>query len=482
MILDANALGISPESFGGTDLVARLLATEQTSGPDKGLFGTEAQVDDYSAGGYQQGLALAALAGSGIHGTNQTEGAINWLISAQCADGGWTTPDNTVNGCNGLPASFSGPDTNSTSLALQGLAAQGALTSGVSSKALAFLSNGQDADAGWSYFPNTIATPGATDPDSTALVIQALLALGASPTSSAFSKGAATPVSALLAFQISSGAGAGGFYFPPAPSPANLIATYQVVPALEALAFPWGPSGGGYFAVAADGGVFSFGDASYRGSMGGRTLKAPVVGIASTPDGKGYWEVAADGGVFSFGDASYRGSMGGRTLKAPVVGIASTPDGKGYWEVAADGGVFSFGDALYRGSMGGRTLKAPVVGIASTPDGKGYWEVAADGGVFSFGDAFVPGFDGRTHLKAPVVGIASTPDGKGYWEVAADGGVFSFGDASYRGSMGGRTLKAPVVGIASTPDGKGYWEVAADGGVFSFGDAFVPGFDGRTHP
>jgi hypothetical protein len=46
------------------------------------------------------------------------------------------------------------------------------------------------------------------------------------------------------------------------------------------------------------------------------------VGIAATPDGRGYWEVAADGGVFSFGDAPFLGSMGGTRLNAPIVGIA----------------------------------------------------------------------------------------------------------------------------------------------------------------
>jgi hypothetical protein len=367
LILDAEALDANPQSFGGTDLVSRLLATEETMGKDAGLFGTEAQVTDYSAGGYQQGLALAALGAAGVHGTSQTTAAVNWLVSEQCADGGWTSPDNSVNSCSGLPASYAGPDTNSTSLAVQGLAAQGALSSKVSQKALAFLSDGQDADAGWSFYPNTVATPGSTDPDSTSLVIQALRALGASPTAATFAKGLATPVSAVLSFQFTSGASAGAFYFPPAPSPANIIATYQAIPALEALLYPWGSSGHGYWEVAADGGVFSFGDASsYYGSMGGRPLAKPVVGIASTPDGKGYWEVAADGGVFSFGDASYLGSMGGRTLDKPVVGIASTPDGKGYWEVAADGGVFSFGDASYLGSMGGRELNQPVVSIASS--------------------------------------------------------------------------------------------------------------------
>ena len=35
-------------------------------------------------------------------------------------------------------------------------------------------------------------------------------------------------------------------------------------------------------------------------------LNAPIVGIAATPDGDGYYLVAADGGVFTFGDAHFR--------------------------------------------------------------------------------------------------------------------------------------------------------------------------------
>ncbi len=64
--------------------------------------------------------------------------------------------------------------------------------------------------------------------------------------------------------------------------------------------------------------------------MGGQPLTAPIVGIASTPDGKGYWEVASDAGIFSFGDAPFLGSMGGQPLNAPIVAMASTPDGGGY--------------------------------------------------------------------------------------------------------------------------------------------------------
>lgn len=43
---------------------------------------------------------------------------------------------------------------------------------------------------------------------------------------------------------------------------------------------------------------------------------------AVTPDGGGYWLVARDGGVFSFGDARFYGSTGGIHLNQPVVGMA----------------------------------------------------------------------------------------------------------------------------------------------------------------
>ena len=52
--------------------------------------------------------------------------------------------------------------------------------------------------------------------------------------------------------------------------------------------------------------------------MGGKPLNKPIVGIAATPDGGGYWLVASDGGVFSYGDATFFGSMGATKLVAPV--------------------------------------------------------------------------------------------------------------------------------------------------------------------
>jgi hypothetical protein len=242
---------------------------------------------------------------------------------------------------------------------------------------------------------------------------------------------------------------------------------------------------GAYRLVGSDGGVFTFGGASFNGSMGGKPLNRAVVGMASTPDGRGYWLVAADGGVFAFGDAGYYGSMGGTQLTSPIVGMVASNDGHGYWLVAADGGIFAFGDSGFYGSMGGKHLNAPVVGMAASPTGNGYWLVAADGGVFSFGFSFIDttfyGSMGGKPLNRPIVGMTSTADGQGYWLVAADGGIFNFGDAAFDGSMGGKPLNRPIVGMTSTADGQGYWLVAADGGIFNFGDAAYQGSMGGTY-
>ena len=237
-------------------------------------------------------------------------------------------------------------------------------------------------------------------------------------------------------------------------------------------------SGNGYWLVAADGGVFSFGDARFYGSTGAIHLAAPVVGMAATPDGAGYWLVAADGGVFSFGDARFEGSTGAIHLAAPVVGMAATPDGAGYWLVASDGGVFSFGDARFEGSEGGAHLPGSIVGMAAAPDGGGYWLAGADGSVYSFGDAPARGGAAGGGLVAPVVGIAPTATGLGYWLVAADGGVFSFGDAAWYGSTGAERLTSPVRAMSVTTNAAGYWLVAGDGGVFAFGNAPFAGSEG----
>src|SRR4051794_19526473 len=227
----------------------------------------------------------------------------------------------------------------------------------------------------------------------------------------------------------------------------------------------------GYWLGASDGGIFTYGDVPFQGSLGARPLNRPIVGMAATPTGRGYWLVASDGGIFTFGDAVFSGSGSSLRLTSPVVGMAATPSGKGYWVVSADGGVYAFGDAPDRGSMSGKRLTRPVVGMAATPTGQGYWLVATDGGIFSFGDAQFFGSQGNKPLNRPIVGMASTPSGHGYWMVASDGGIFTFGDAPFAGSTGAMRLNRPIVGMATTPTGHGYWLVATDGGIFTFGDA-----------
>ena len=228
------------------------------------------------------------------------------------------------------------------------------------------------------------------------------------------------------------------------------------------------PSGLGYWLVASDGGIFTFGDAGFYGSTGGLVLNQPIVGMAPTPSGHGYWLVASDGGIFSFGDARFFGSTGGLRLVQPIVGMATTPDGLGYWLVAADGGIFTFGDAPFFGSIGGHRLNQPVVSMAAAPDGRGYWFVATDGGVFSYGSAGFLGSMGGRSLPAPVIGISPASNGLGYWLAGADGSVYPFGLARNLGSLLGRHLNQPIVGMASGRILDGFWLVATDGGIFSF--------------
>jgi len=232
LILDAHALNVPTATFGGTDLVARLLATQQATGPDAGLFGAQDATFD---GAYRQGLSLAALAAVGRTGGAAVTAAESWLTGQQCPDGGWTSLVTTANPCNGKPAQYAGPDTNSTALAVEGLEAQGALTPAAASSALHFLKRAEDPDGGWGYEPHS---PGSTDPDSTSLVIQALLALGTPPSSTALTRSGIDPVASLLADQVTSGPGTGGIAFP-GISGADLLATYQAIPALAGVTFAY---------------------------------------------------------------------------------------------------------------------------------------------------------------------------------------------------------------------------------------------------
>jgi cell wall-associated NlpC family hydrolase len=166
--------------------------------------------------------------------------------------------------------------------------------------------------------------------------------------------------------------------------------------------------------------------------------------MASTPDGRGYWLVASDGGIFSFGDARFHGSLGRAHLTQPIVGMASTADGRGYWLVAGDAGVFAFGNARYYRSLGRQSLAQPVVGMASTSDGRGYWLLSSNGHVNAFGHS--KAFGSMTRGDIPAVSIAPSGVG-GYITAFADGTVWRF-DPGRRPAVALR-LRVPSVYVAA---------------------------------
>ena len=111
-----------------------------------------------------------------------------------------------------------------------------------------------------------------------------------------------------------------------------------------------GAAGGGHWDC---GPHFPMGQVLDMARGGTTTTTGGAVEICSTPSGNGYWICGSDGGVFTYGDAGFYGSLGNLDLAAPIVGMTPTPSGQGYWLLGADGGVFTFGDARFYGAATG---------------------------------------------------------------------------------------------------------------------------------
>ncbi len=84
---------------------------------------------------------------------------------------------------------------------------------------------------------------------------------------------------------------------------------------LGTIAYNASPStpGQGYYLYGAAGELGGFGNDEFLNYLGDLTtvnLNQPIVGMATTPSGGGYWMVATDGGIFSYGDAPFYGSTG----------------------------------------------------------------------------------------------------------------------------------------------------------------------------
>ncbi len=223
LILGAVAAGRNPLNFGGQDLVARLAATLQPSG----LYGSASATYD---GTFRQSIALLALSAANVSAPTE---AVDWLRDQQCASGGWQSfrADTSVP-CGPIdPASFSGPDTNSTALAVMALHDL-VVTPNVDPGP--WFDATRTSGGGWTIF----STPdGVADANSTGLVLQALLALRDSQD--------AQGEAALQALQVPcSGAAAdrGGIAYQPDPSDGALypdtLATTQAIWGMAGALFP----------------------------------------------------------------------------------------------------------------------------------------------------------------------------------------------------------------------------------------------------
>lgn len=162
--------------------------------------------------------AWAILGATALSETVPAE-ALTTLRAAQQADGGWEWSPGW------------GSDTNSTALAVQALIANGeSITSTAILSAVTWFKSVQSADGGFPYSEGDTAT---SDANSTAYVIQALVAAGEDVTGIEWTQDDNSPVSYLLGMQLPSGA----FEWTPGTGE-NALATTQAIPALLGRAHP----------------------------------------------------------------------------------------------------------------------------------------------------------------------------------------------------------------------------------------------------
>ncbi len=190
--LAAVAMGLDPRDVDGVDLIGAIVGFHDE---DSGAFADDA---------FSHGLAVLGLACTGNDAPN---GALEYLREAQLDDGGWGFEED------------GDPDT--TAIALQAyIAGGGSAADETGSAALAFFAETQASDGGWGFEPDE------SNANSTAYVIQALMAAGEDQAGYAIN--GATPMEALLALQQEDGSFAG---FDP------VFATAQTVPALAGRTF-----------------------------------------------------------------------------------------------------------------------------------------------------------------------------------------------------------------------------------------------------
>lgn len=230
---DPRSVGDAP----GENLVARLEATMRADGADAGLYGSSSPTYD---GAFRQGYSIAALIAAGA---TPDPLAIDWLASQQCDagddSGAWMPYRSDLSiPCAPDPAAFVGPDTNATAAAVTAMASLGQDDGDAVEAALAWLDRVQEDDGGWGQMVGY-----GTDPNSTALVLSALIAVDEAD-APRFAGETGTPLSALLSFQLGCDtpeADRGAFTFPGSNGAPNGFATAQALGAAAGVPFVFTP-------------------------------------------------------------------------------------------------------------------------------------------------------------------------------------------------------------------------------------------------
>ena len=188
-------------------------------------------------------------------------------------------------------------------------------------------------------------------------------------------------------------------------------------------------------------------------------LNKPIVGMAPTPDGKGYWLVASDGGIFTFGDAGFFGSTGQPRAQ----------------QARRRHGAHPRRQRLLAGGLRRRHLQLRRHHVLRLTRGRrrrarrwsawprrrvdaGYWMLEANGTVQGLRGArnaasAAPLRPASASAKSPMTAIIPSADGQGYSLVDSSGQAFTFGDAPYFGDVASTVpgYSGRVVGIAASP-------------------------------
>ncbi|MET8077534.1 prenyltransferase/squalene oxidase repeat-containing protein [Streptomyces sp. NPDC005303] len=181
----------------GTAAPAAAASPSPSPSSPSGLYGS---TDPTYDGVWRQSLALIALHQVDVE---PAAAAVGWLAGQQCANGAF--PAFRADPAKACDAKVM-VDTNSTAAAVQALSASGGHET-ETGKAVTWLKSAQNKDGGWGYTPG-----GASDANSTSVVIGALRASGADPAKSL--KGGKSPYDALLRLSLPC-ADAGAFAYQP---------------------------------------------------------------------------------------------------------------------------------------------------------------------------------------------------------------------------------------------------------------------------